>query len=170
MEHNTGMDAFDDVILVGHYVDNDDVDFTAYKMKMPKDFLNDTFDVVEVNPNVYVTNAQLTSPFVHSTASWSRDHNCDKDISKLKPPQKLYMEDKGEGVNVHIRRSETAYNYLLKSIDRQPYVRFSLSGKLSFYPGKIILIAVKNLIGNKLIFGKIRLRYRLVCDLSVTSS
>ena len=94
VEHNTGLEAYGDIILHGQFSKNDHLDFTVYEMKSPKDYTNDTFDVVEVNPNVYVTTAQVTSPFVHSTSSWSRDSSCEKDTSKFKSPQ---MHHKGSG-------------------------------------------------------------------------
>ena len=125
------MEAYGDIILHGQFSKNDHLDFTVYEMKSPQDYTNDTFDVVEVNPNVYVTTAQVTSPFVHSTSSWSRDASCEKDTSKFKSPQS-HHKGLGEKVNLQITKSDSAYEYLVKSIDKQPYIRFLLSGKYQF--------------------------------------
>lgn len=83
----------------------------------------------EISPRIFVASAQFERPFDYSTSTWTRQNDCNKNISKFRTVA-AYGETSTEAqaVKVVMENSADPYHYFLKSIDNPPYIRFNVPG------------------------------------------
>ena len=127
VEHNTGLELEDQFILKGRQGDSERINHTIYSMKSLEEQRSGKVIVHEISPKIFVASTQFEQPFDYSTSTWTRENDCNKNMSKFKMAVDQ-DEAFSQRVDIIIQNSVEPFHYFLKSIDNPPYIRFNVPG------------------------------------------
>lgn len=150
VEHNAGLDVRPEMILTGQETpipaapweyrvtpsgdDDDDDDDRSSEERTPVNAVLSAnerlFPVNAISNNVFVLSTQFDRPFAYSTSTWVNGNNCNKNVTRFRPPPPKGRAPSNSSQPVHavVRNEVTPYEYMLKSVRDPPHMKFLIPG------------------------------------------
>lgn len=131
VEHSSGMNLHEELMLVGHQT-GEHWNHTVYALGDENgEHAEKRFTIEPFLPNIGVLTAQFRRPFDYSSSTWV-DGNCNKDVKKFVPAESVYSAW-SQGVHVVTKTRSLPYEYLLKSPEKPPQMKFTIPGMVHIY-------------------------------------